>query len=55
MKLKEMVLAGPRPALNGDSRHSAGARELPNGDGIHMNGGEYFKKPPGGSEESYFG
>lgn len=55
MKLKEMVLAGPRPALNGDSRHITGARELPNGDGIHMNGVEYSKKSSGASEESYFG
>ena len=55
MKLKEMVLAGSRPALNGDSRHITGARELPNGDGIHMNGVEYFKKSSGASEESYFG
>lgn len=54
MKLKEKVLASAKPALNGDLRHIASARDLPNGDGIQMNGGEYVKKLSRVSEESYF-
>lgn len=54
MRLKEIALASTRPAMNGDTRHVIGERELANGDGIHMNGGEDWRKLSGVSEESYF-
>lgn len=54
MRLKEKMSANAKPALNGDSRHIAGVRDLPNGDRIYMNGGDYLKKLSRVSEESYF-
>lgn len=55
MRVKEKMLASGKTALNGDIRHLVSVRDLPNGDRIYMNGGDYVKKFPKGSEESYFG
>ena len=55
IRLKEIRLPSQRPALNGDIRHVTGTKDLLNGDGIHMNGGEHSKKLSGVSDESYFG
>lgn len=54
MRLKEILAASQRPMLNGESRHIVGTRDPPNGDGKYVNGGEYYNKLSGVSEESYF-
>lgn len=55
LRLKEKTLASGKPVSNGDIRHIANARDLPNGDIIYMNGGDHVKKLSKVSEESYFG
>lgn len=55
MRLKEKMLASAKPSLNGDLRHIANTKDLPNGDRIYMNGGDHAMKLSRVSEESYFG